>query len=292
MKTKITFIALIFFALAFTNQDKSPFKVSKQISNDFAFIPSGNVERNDKTVSVQAFYMSKTEISNQQYNTFLADLKAKNETAKLKIAGIDSNNWVTEFGDGGKNYAAYYQNHLAYQDYPVVNIDKAGAELYCVWLTEKLNTENPGLEIIVRLPTQSEWFRACNPTNNAFPYSWEGPYLRNEKGLILCNFTRIGEENISYNQQAKAFELKDLPKSKTSASKDQDLTAPVKSYFPSSLGLYNLNGNVAELTADGLAMGGSWKSGGYDVRNESSFKSTGASVSVGFRPVFSVQVKK
>lgn len=292
MKTKIIYSVLIFFVFSFTNQSKSPFKVSKQIANEFAFIPSGNVVRDDKTVSVQSFYISKTEISNQQYTAFLSDLKAKNEIQKQKIAAIDSTNWIAEFGSAGKNYAEQYHKHLAYQNYPVVNIDQKGAELYCAWLTEKLNKENPGLEIIVRLPTQPEWFRACNPNNNAFPYSWEGPYLRNEKGMILCNFTRVGEENISFNPQSNTIQLKENTNLSYNDSKGNDLTAPVKSYFPSSQGLYNLNGNVAELTAEGFAMGGSWKSGGYDVRNESSYKANGTSTSVGFRPVFSVQVKK
>lgn len=235
--------------------------------------------------------MSKTEISNQLYTAFLNDLKAKNEVEKLKIAAIDTSNWVKEYGNGGVNYATYYHNHASYANFPVVNISKAGAELYCAWLTEKLNAENVGLQFTVRLPVEAEWLRACNPNNNEFPYSWEGPYLRGEKGEVLCNFRRIGAENIYYDSLTQSFLLKEIVPQKIKESAYSELLAPVNSYFPTTLGLYNLNGNVAEFIAEGFAMGGSWRSAGYDVRNESKLNITHSSTEVGFRPVFSVRAK-
>jgi hypothetical protein len=47
-----------------------------------------------------------------------------------------------------------------------------------------------------------------------------------------------------------------------------------------------MNGNVAELVSDvDKAMGGSWNSAGYDVRNESFVSFQQPSSTVGFRPV-------
>ncbi len=294
MKTKIYLlpvISMIIFGFAFTSKFNSPVKIPKQISKEFSLIPSGTAVVNNTTVNVNYFYMSKTEVSNRQYIAFLNDLKTNNEIEKLKIATIDTSNWVKEFGNDGVNYATYYHSHVSYANFPVVNISKAGAELYCAWLTQKLNKENQGLEFFVRLPVEAEWLRACNPYNNEFPYSWQGHYLRGENGNLLCNFRNIGTENIYYDSLTKSFQLIDFHPSKKKESAYSDITAPVNSYYPTALGLYNLNGNVAEFIAEGFAMGGSWKSAGYDVRNESKLNITSPSVQVGFRPVFSVRAK-
>jgi formylglycine-generating enzyme required for sulfatase activity len=65
-----------------------------------------------------------------------------------------------------------------------------------------------------------------------------------------------------------------------------DLTAPAESYSPNGYGLYNMNGNVAEMISDGdFAVGGSWNSPGYDIRNQSIKKFKGAHPTVGFRIV-------
>lgn len=284
-------ISITLFAFTFSDKDKSTLKVPKKITKSFCFVPSGDVVRNKNTVSVQSFYMQKTEISNKQYNEFLTDLKANKELQKLKIAAIDTNKWVSEFGNAGLNYATHYHNHLAYANYPVVNITKAGAELYCEWLTDKIKKENPELNIIVRLPVEAEWFRACNPTNNDFPYSLGGYYLRESKGSYIYNFRNLGEENIYFDSKSNSFQLRDISDLAINKVPAKDLTAPVDSYFPSKLGFHNLNGNVAEFIAEGYAMGGSWQSAGYDIRNESSIKTTSASTSVGFRPVFTVAAK-
>lgn len=284
-------VSMILFAFTVTGQEKPPFKISKKISKSFCFVPSGDVVRNKKTVSVQSFYMQKTEISNQQYTEFLNDLKANNEVDKLKIAAIDTNQWVSEFGKAGLNYATYYHNHSAYANYPVVNISKAGAALYCAWLTEKMNKENPELQIIVRLPVEAEWFRACNPTNNDFPYSMSGYYLRESNGSYLFNFRQLGEANIYYDSISNSFQLQNVSDLKIDKAPAKDLTAPVNSYHASKLGFHNLNGNVSEFIQEGLAMGGNWKSAGYDIRNESSIQTTSPSTGVGFRPVFTVHEK-
>jgi formylglycine-generating enzyme required for sulfatase activity len=68
-----------------------------------------------------------------------------------------------------------------------------------------------------------------------------------------------------------------------------DITAPVKSYWPNGYGLYNVNGNVAEMIADKeIVAGGSWNDPGYDVRNESVKPYKGAARNVGFRIVATV----
>jgi formylglycine-generating enzyme required for sulfatase activity len=68
-----------------------------------------------------------------------------------------------------------------------------------------------------------------------------------------------------------------------------DITAPVKSYWPNGYGLYNMNGNVAEMISDkNVVVGGSWYDPGFDVRNESEKPYNGAARTVGFRVVATV----
>jgi formylglycine-generating enzyme required for sulfatase activity len=68
-----------------------------------------------------------------------------------------------------------------------------------------------------------------------------------------------------------------------------DLTAPVRSYWPNDYGIYNMNGNVAEMVADkDIVAGGSWNDTGYDVRNKSEKPYKGAARTIGFRVVATV----
>ena len=65
-----------------------------------------------------------------------------------------------------------------------------------------------------------------------------------------------------------------------------DIVAPSESYWPNEYGIYNLNGNVAEMIAeDGIAVGGSWQNTGYDVRIESKNTYTNPNPLTGFRVV-------
>ena len=61
-------------------------------------------------------------------------------------------------------------------------------------------------------------------------------------------------------------------------------TMPVKSFEPNGIGLYNVCGNVAEMTVSaGYAMGGSWNSYGGEIYPTSIKQYTYPSAEVGFR---------
>ena len=152
--------------------------------------------------------MSKGEVTNSQYKEFLMDLKRKGELDKLKIAEPDTTNWNTELKWNNQKYVDYYFSHPAYQNYPVVNVSKEGAELYCQWLTEKYDSISGGeLKLKFRLPDHIEWLRAVRGNQMLNTYAWGGPYLRNSKGMILANFLNFGSENITKNQETGEFEI-------------------------------------------------------------------------------------
>lgn len=265
---------------------KKNIKKGTKVLNEFcAYVPSGNVAINSDTISVQAFYMSKTEITNHQYKDFLADLQRKGETDKLEKAKIDSSSWNT-FVPAGNSYTNHYHSHPAYNEYPVVNISKEGAELFCDWLTTKYDSIFAGtISLKFRIPSRNEWLKAANGGSESKLYSWGGPYVRNAKGNVLANFLRLGTENITRNDSTGQFEIV-RPMTRSIANNEADILAPARSYWPNAFGFYNMNGNASEMISDGdFAVGGDWKSPGYDIRNMSIKPTSGPSPVTGFRVV-------
>jgi len=288
MKTTLLIIAatcaLLMFS--FTTAKKPSLKTAQRALDGFCnYIPSGSTVVGGDTASVQAFYMSSGEITNLQYKEFLYELERNGEMEKLKIAAIDSLGWRRELSFN-EPYVEYYHKHPAYAEYPVVNVSKEGAELFCEWLSKKYDSLSNGeLKIRFRLPTHTEWMRAARGGNHNSTYTWGGPFLRNAKGDYLANFMALGAENITKNNETGELEV--VRKLTMSiAGNTSDVTAPALSYSPNYFGIYNMNGNVAEMISDGdYAVGGDWSSPGYDIRNESIKPFTEPNPTVGFRVV-------
>ncbi len=276
------------FSLISLTSVSKPMSVSKfnKFINDFyGYVPSGLVKLQEDTFSVQSFIIGKTEVTNFDYKIFLNDLLSNGEIDKYNIAKVNSFNWSSSKSLNQK-YVDYYHSHSAYRNHPVVNISKQGAELYCEWLTKRINANLPeGQKLQFRLPLKSEWLRAACGDDLDAPYSWKGQYVRNSKGMILANFVQVGEGSISRNEKNEFVvlpyqgELNDFG----------DIIAPTKSFWPNEFDIYNMNGNVAELLADSdEVIGGSWFDAGYDIRNRSLKKYSGSSPMVGFRVVATV----
>lgn len=285
----LTLLSAVFLisTISLTHQNPPSKKVAlKKLKNEYGFIPSGNVMLEDKSLSVQAFYMSKTVVTNREYQEFLNDLKRNEELEKYEIAKIDSMEWRNIPSNNLDGFAKEYHGHTAYQFYPVVNVSKEGAILYCEWLTEQMNKMLPeDQQMKFRLPFKAEWLRAAEGTNPDRIYAWDGPYLRNDKGQVLANFTRVMESSISRNEEGELTIVKDLPISKR-ISASVDVIAPADAYWPNEFGLYNLNGNVSEMLSESdEAIGGSWYDGGHDIGNRSTRKYEGPSPMIGFRIV-------
>lgn len=282
----LTLILLTSLTFAPKPNAKSALKVLKGFCE---YVPSGNAVIEGDTSSVQAFYMSATEITNFQYNEFLWHLKKNGETEKYEIAKIDTMAWNTAFGNAHMEpMTSHYHNHPAYRNYPVVNISKEGAELYCQWLTEVYDSLSGGeLSLKFRIPTRAEYIRAARGDHHIRTYAWGGPYVRNSEGQFLANFVGNGAESITRNKETGKLEFIQVDYHELIMHKDNAyLTAQAKSYWPNEFGFYNLNGNVAEMISDGnIAVGGSWYSPGYDIRNESVEDFNEPHPTVGFRIV-------
>ncbi len=240
---------------------------------DYVLIPKGTIDGTE----IAQFYISATEVSNKQYREFLQALRASGDTAKLRIAMVDSTQWLKE--PYNQPYAEHYFRHPAYDDYPVVNVTKRGALLYCEWLTEKFKKDGKP-QMRVTLPTEKQWEYAAKGGDPKAVYPWEGNSLKYEKkgkyyGAYMCNYFRGLDKNSP-------------PLDTTKFNPNADITAPVRAYMPNAYGVYNMAGNVAEMLSDkNYTKGGSWHSPADKITiaaHEDADPNTGSTMT-GFRPV-------
>ncbi len=191
MKKYAFFLLLPLLAFQVFNPLQAP--GTKKLKKDFAYVPSGLVVREGDTLSVQAFYISKGEVTNKEYRLFLADLKASNKMELYNMALPDTSLWKKI----SPAFADYYFSHPAYDEYPVVNISYEAAQEYCKWFTDKMNAVPKSKYVYqFRLPEREEFIRACRGDQHHQAYSWKFEGVRNNKGDILCNHVH-GEAQIA-----------------------------------------------------------------------------------------------
>ena len=262
---KILLALTVILALSFTA------KKFKMKNENLAYIPAGTFVLDKDTVSVMSMYMTKGEVTNGEYKVFLNDLITQKRMKDYNVAKVDTLLWSNTLKHG-KPYVYHYFNHPAYSNYPVVNISKQGAELYCEWYTKKMNIkyETKGHKFQrFRLPMKEEWVYAAKGGLKHSPYPWGGPYTRNTNGGYLANFAHVGDRNIKRNKNGEFVIVSndEFQYSYDNSHAMSDILAPSKSYFPNGYGLYNMAGNVNEMIADkDIVMGGDWRSGGFDIR--------------------------
>ena len=234
------------------------------------------------------FYISKYEVSNSDYKKYLTYL-VQTEQVKLYLQSIpDTNLWL-------KINAPYVSNYFSYpnySNYPLVGITYENAVGYCRWLSEEYNSnkKRKHKKVLFRLPTDEEWKYAANGGDNNKIYSWDFPYLIDRKKGYMCNFLRLGDNVIAYDDTLKTYGVKYL-KYPDPADKAA-IPGPIRNYSPNQFGIYNMCGNVAEMVQEkGIAKGGSYSDPGYDVRIASIKKYTSSSVQIGFRVAMEILVE-
>ena len=251
----------------------------KRDAKEWTYIPMGSTNIDGNMVSLQAFFMQTHEVSNLQYRTFLYDLVIHDKLLEYEKAAVYDSGWVTI--SHLESFVNQYFWNPKFNDYPVVNITAQGATMYCNWLTDEVNkackAQSKALINDIRLPAVSEWIYAARGGNEEALYAWGGPFFRNSKGSIMGNFQ--GREMDDYD--------------------GAEVTAPVTSYYPNPWGLYNMSGNVAEMTrpdSDGTLFikGGAWNRKDEYMQimhtNKTHIDNL-PTTNVGFRPVYTYMVK-
>jgi formylglycine-generating enzyme required for sulfatase activity len=245
-----------------------------------------------KINTISSFYISKCEISNLQYRQFYNEVSRGLTNEEKQIIACDTSGWQREI-TYGEPMVKHYFSHPAYNNYPAVNIPYEGALKYCQWLQQKLQTENPGFDIEVKLPEKNQWIYAAQGGRSNAMYPWGNYYLRNKKGEFLCNFKKLGDQSIVRDRNTGKPVVIEMNNGLGGGLNENAFyTAGIKSYYPNDYGLYNVCGNVAEMINEkGIAMGGSWNDYGGDVHIKAEIKFDGPAPTIGFRPVISIKEK-
>lgn len=224
-------------------------------------------------------YANAFEVTNKEYLDYVNWLRQNKGDEAYLAALPDTNVWNSKLSYNNK-YVEYYFRHPAYATYPVVGISSAQAKQYCDWLSQQTNlhlNDSKIEKITFRLPSIEEWEMAARggKQNCAF-YPWGTNSIHFEsgkyKGSLRANTLRNDHELFG-------------PFKKSKYDFYTNVTVPVAAFDPNAFGLYQMAGNVAELTLqEGIVKGGSWKSGAYAITiafNDSSSET--AAATVGFR---------
>ena len=203
-------------------------------------------------VTVDGFFIDATEVTNKQFKTFvdatgyltIAERKINWDELKKQLpegtpkphdsilqpgslifnknikAVVNMNNyqqwWTWKIGANWQHPEGPNSSIEGKSNHPVVHIAYEDAIAYCKWANR-------------RLPTEAEWESAAQGNNNSTIFTWGN----NLESLNENTNTWQGDFPVK-NESIDGFEL----------------VAEVASYPPNSIGLYDMLGNVWEITSD------------------------------------------
>lgn len=143
----------------------------------------------------------------------------------------DTTVWVNDFPNANnEQYMKLYFSSANYNDYPVVGVTWEQAEAFCAWRTNFLMAGmGPQARYIqrYRLPTEVEWEYAARGKEGN-PYPWQGIEAKSQEGCFYANFK---PDRGNYTDDGNL------------------ITSRVGIYGANSNGLFDMAGNVAELTS-------------------------------------------
>lgn len=204
--------------------------LAKQHKDHYVYIPSGSTSYKGEAYSVQAFYMQVNEVSNLQYRTFLNDLLIQERHDEYIKAYPQEYQWSAQIEGDANAMQKMYFTHPAYEDYPVVNVTREGAEMYCKWLSLETSNSKYVDDVMflndVRLPQRLEWTYAASNGDAKNVYPWGGPSTQNAEDCYLANYY---PDTMNLHADGAFF------------------TAKTGTYHHNDFGLYNMSGNAAEM---------------------------------------------
>ncbi len=242
-------------------------------------------------------WAQESEVTNEQYNKFLNYLRANKLNDLHAKYSFDFSELTEPALSMMKNYSAdrpATKKNRYFSNYPAVHVSYESALAYCQWLTDQYNhtTGRKFKKVKFRLPSIQEWQLAAASMKNPSSWEWDAlmvdvkmgknpdemwpknpvamnvplkdpeikyPWFRiwhfrnkaiNERGCWLGNFKVPDSLTCPSMIKAKLPAL---------AADGFSSMAATESYFPNDIGLYDVVGNVAEMTQEkGKACGGSW----------------------------------
>ncbi|WP_338762988.1 SUMF1/EgtB/PvdO family nonheme iron enzyme [Bernardetia sp. ABR2-2B] len=240
-----------------------------------------------------AIFMDETEISNVHWVEYLYYLN-KDSSKNCYLENLS--NTVIFDSVYFNPYVDHYPRYPRFKNHPVVGISYQQAQGYCIWRANMVNdgwkkeNKNKDYEVIVhyRLPTEKEWEYAAIKDDLNYQlggYSTRRRYTEKEKRKIYRSAKKYADS--TYSIERVKLDMKNYFESDTSykrmfnykteykkpyfdggfasswkgyGSFDNLITNWIYLYKPTRhFGIYNIFGNVAEMTATkGIAKGGSF----------------------------------
>lgn len=283
-------IVLLSFTVSLQAQIKKDSKIPAVVEEDYwAFIPEASYVKDGTkgtTVGNDAFYIAKFEVTNALYNEFLMSLSGEEKEKHLrKKRQTAVANQIAQ--------REAYGEHPRFANYPVVNVNIEDAQAFSAWLTDLYHTieKRPFKKVKISLPNEEQWTIAAKGGQNVAIFPWAGPYLRNSKGDVLCNYLRYPETAIvnHLNEDEYRVDVQQI-------ALDNSSPARVAMFAPNAYEIYDMAGNVSELTTtpfvesrkDLTVKGGSFAQTGYWAQISSRQAFTTANFYTGFRLVMEV----
>ena len=166
--------------MAFAQKPKGDIARTRFVSNPkgYVYVSTGMfTDSSNNHTRISSFYLGETEVSNKQYQAFLNDLKAQGRDADYELAKPQNQKW--------KNYdAQMIDTYQSKEEFPVVNISKQAALLYCQWLTEKENGKNRVEIVHFRLASKAEWQYAAGATTSVSKRDMAKGIYKSKKILV------------------------------------------------------------------------------------------------------------
>jgi formylglycine-generating enzyme required for sulfatase activity len=252
MKKLLLLLIFTFFLFGFT-----------QTKENDSFTPPGTVRIEEN------FFMDETEITNISWLEYVTWMK--------NIYGEDSPEYRSSYPDTlvwEVPFRTHYFLHPAFKEYPVVGITWKQAKEYCQWRSDRVMEQrliqketHPKMiipkKIAYRLPTSKEWEKVAS-----------AGYLEKTQNKIDKKYSNEPTGNFKPNRTSSFVEN----------------TKPVNSYWPNKFGVYNILGNVAEMTdQENVCKGGSWVTPKDEVHIETNFRYEKAENWLGLRCVCEVE---
>lgn len=294
-------LLLLFFLSSTVSAQRKVNKIPDILSEKhWAYIPKkvdltkSNLEETEtKKVEKGGFYISRFEVSVNEYRRFLRSLP-EGELEKHKP---NSEGW-TKLTNAKGDMVKYYQQHQAFDNYPVVNVTRENAEAFAAWLGQAYNSQKKRKfkKVRFRLPTETEWEVAAR---GEYPekviYPWGSPYIRDKNGRFRANILRLSGKVIK-----NSWDENGNPKAEVIQSvlekKDFTLTSLIGTYPQTQFGLHDIIGNVAEITVSDhpdkkgalISKGGSFALSEYWAQIDSQYPHEGSNAFTGFRLIMEV----
>ena len=218
-----------------------------------------------------SLYASKFECYILNYRTFLSDLKSQSKDVSKFLPDTFAG-WKGNLEDNSR--IPLYLSHPAYNDFPIFSISHEAAVAYCQWLNEVYAgyADKKIQQMAFTLPTVSEWENAALSFKNKSQeeayyktdrYSLQEidyPWLNNNLYRENNARSKYIDLNILSNGLSSYLNFPDFRKANFQDEFYQSQqTAPIKSFLPSNNGMYNVCGNVAEMTLNPeITKGGSF----------------------------------